>query len=140
MCESCKAYEKVWHALETKLEGHAGFGLGRINMDDNLGSALAMKFDDLLAGGIPAVLWVADAAKPYAYTMVDKGNAKSGKELWQALKKAAPEAATIKGQLRARLVALRADGGALASCPAIASVASSRSVPRGCRVASYSSV
>lgn len=95
MCESCKAYEKVWHALETKLEGHAGFGLGRINMDDNLGSALAMKFDDLLAGGIPAVLWVADAAKPYAYTMVDKGNAKSGKELWQALKKAAPEAATI---------------------------------------------
>ena len=27
--------------------------------------------------------------------MVDKGNAKSGKELWQALKKAAPEAATI---------------------------------------------
>lgn len=95
MCESCKAYEKVWHQLETKLAPNKGFALGRINMDDNQGSALAMKFDDLLSGGIPAVLWVGDASKPYSYKLVDKGVAKSGKELWQKLKATAPEAKTI---------------------------------------------
>lgn len=96
MCESCKAYEKVWHTLEGKLEGHKGFALGRINMDDNKGSALAMKFDDLLDNGIPAVLWVENPdTKPYAYTAIDSGNAKSGKELWTMLKTKAPAAKAI---------------------------------------------
>lgn len=92
MCESCKAYEKVWHQLEGKLVP-APIGLGRINMDDGEGAALAGKFDDLLDNGIPAVLWVADPVnKPFEYKLVDDGSAKSGKRLWDKLKKAAPEA------------------------------------------------
>ena len=70
MCESCKAYDSVWHSLEGKLEKQSGFGLGRINMDETGGSALANKFFDLLSSGIPAVLWVEDPAKrPWPVTL-----------------------------------------------------------------------
>ena len=96
MCESCKAYEAVWHSLESKLEKQPGFGLGRINMDDTQGSALAGKFFDLLNSGIPAVLWVENPQqRPYGYDIVDDGTAKDGKALWNKLKKMAPKAKEI---------------------------------------------
>eukprot|EP00629_Pelagomonadales_sp_RCC1024_P018789 CAMPEP_0119274514 /NCGR_PEP_ID=MMETSP1329-20130426/12272_1 /TAXON_ID=114041 /ORGANISM="Genus nov. species nov., Strain RCC1024" /LENGTH=134 /DNA_ID=CAMNT_0007274841 /DNA_START=105 /DNA_END=505 /DNA_ORIENTATION=- len=90
MCESCKAYESVWHGLEAKVQRNTKIALGRINMDDGEGANLAMKFKGLLDGGIPAVLWVGDPAAPYKYTLVDSGAAKSGDQLYSALERKCP--------------------------------------------------
>ena len=96
MCESCKAYDAVWHSLETKLEKLDGIGLGRINMDDTAGSALANRFFDLLNNGIPVVLWVEEPKKrKFGYEVVDDGTATDGKQLWNKLKKVAPKAKEI---------------------------------------------
>ena len=59
--------------------------LGRINMDDPAGAAMAEKFAGLLDGGIPTTLWVPDASAPYEYKTVDPGQAKTSKDLWVAL-------------------------------------------------------
>ena len=85
MCESCKAYEEIWHGVEVKMIDNSQVALGRINMDDPAGAAMAEKFSGLLDGGIPTTLWVADPSKPYEYKTVDPGQAKTPKDLWIAL-------------------------------------------------------
>ena len=95
MCESCKAYERVWHGVEAKVARNSKIALGRINMDDGEGAALASKFPGLLDDGITAVLWVGDPAAPYKYTKVDNGEAKSGTQLYAALERKCPLAKAL---------------------------------------------
>ena len=85
MCASCKAYADIWHGVEAKVLQNTKVAVGRINMDESGGPPLAMKYKGLLKDGIPAVIWIADPAKPYDHTVIDSGKARSSDELWSTL-------------------------------------------------------
>lgn len=85
MCASCKAYADIWHGVEAKVLQNTKVAVGRINMDEGGGPPLAMKYKGLLKDGIPAVIWIADPAKPYDHTVIDSGKARSSDELWSTL-------------------------------------------------------
>ena len=85
MCASCKAYADIWHGVEAKVLRNTKVAVGRINMDESGGPPLAMKYKGLLKDGIPAVIWIADPAKPYDHTVIDSGKARSSDELWSTL-------------------------------------------------------
>ena len=85
MCASCKAYADIWHGVEAKVLQNTKVAVGRINMDEGGGPPLAMKYKGLLKDGIPAVIWIADPAKPYDHTVIDSGKARSSDELWATL-------------------------------------------------------
>ena len=80
MCASCKAYADIWHGVEAKVLQNTKVAVGRINMDEGGGPPLAMKYKGLLKDGIPAVIWIADPAKPYDHTVIDSGKARSSDE------------------------------------------------------------